>query len=244
MLRLLILLLALAAPAAGYLQMSLGLGQTPAEFAADSDANLKVATYAFGIWGVIYAGLLAYGIYQLLPGTPRTPFLRRMAVPSALALAGIAAWIFAAAYDIEWLTIVLIAGSAAVLIGPLMAAGPGADGATGRERLFVAWPLGLLAGWLTIASAANVLTVLTGNGQLPDIPVGWGVVTVGLVAVIALWVLARLRHLAYPIPIVWGLAAVYVAEQDRNPPLALSAAIAAVILALAAAWFVSRRKRA
>ena len=55
---LLILLTALGAIAAGYAQVALSIGQTPAEFAADSDATLKVATWAFAIWGVIYLGLV------------------------------------------------------------------------------------------------------------------------------------------------------------------------------------------
>lgn len=246
MTRLLILLATLAAPVAGYLQMSMGIGQTPAEFSADSDSALRVAGWAFSIWGLIYAALLAYGIYQVLPGTPRTPFLKRMGAPSLLALAGITAWIFAAAYDIEWLTIVLIVGSTAALIVPLTAAGPTQDGASGRERLFVAWPLGLLAGWLTIASAVNILTVLNGNGQLPAAlePGQWALAAVGLVVVIALWVTARTRLPAYPLPIAWGLAGVWAAEQARNPDLSLAAAIAGGALLLLAAWaaFGGRRR--
>lgn len=243
MTRLLILLAALAAPAAGYLQIALGIGQTPAEFSADSDASLRVATWAFTIWGVIYAGLLAYGVYQLLPRTPRTPFLKRMAWPSLLAMVGIAAWIFAAAWDVEWLTIVLIVGSAAALIVPLTAAGPDLDGASAWDRRLAAWPLGLLAGWLTIASAANILTVLTGNGQLPEFlpPTGWALATVAVVALIAVWVITRTRLLAYPIPIVWGLAGVFAAEQSRNPTLAWTAAGAAAVLAVFALANLRRR---
>ena len=157
-----------------------------------------------------------------------------MALPSLVAMSGIAAWIFAAAWDIEWLTIVLIAGSAAALIAPLAAAGPSLDGAAGWERRLAAWPLGLLAGWLTIASAANIVTVLTGNGQFPDLlPVNaWVLGAVGVVVLIALWVVARTRLLAYAIPIVWGLTAVFAAEQVRNPTLAFTAAGGAALLAL------------
>ena len=43
LLRLFILIAALAAPLAGYAQIALGVGQTPAEFAADSDAALTPA---------------------------------------------------------------------------------------------------------------------------------------------------------------------------------------------------------
>ncbi len=234
LLGLLILLAALGAIAAGYAQVALGIGQTPAEFAADSDATLKVATWAFAIWGVIYLGLVIYAVYRLV--APGTAFLRRMAWPSLAAMIGIGTWIFAAAWDLEYLTIVLIVGSAASLIVPLMAAGPTLDGAEGRQRLLAAWPLGLLAGWLTIASAANILTVLTGNGQLPAFlsPTGWAIAAVVLVILIAVAMLRATRLFAYAIPIIWGLAGVFAAEQARNPTLAWTAAAAGAGLLLLA----------
>lgn len=138
----------------------------------------------------------------------------------------------------------LIVGSAAVLIAPLTAAGPRLDGATKRERLLVAWPLGLLAGWLTIASAVNILTVLSGNGQLPAFLPGpaWALAAVGAVVAIALGVLARTRLLAYPVPVVWGLAGVFGAEQGRNPDLAWTAAGAAALLFVAGLWLAFRRR--
>ncbi len=65
--RLIVLATVIFAIAISQIQMVMGWGQTAAEFAADSDTTLKVAGYAFAIWGVIYAGLLVYAIRQDLP---------------------------------------------------------------------------------------------------------------------------------------------------------------------------------
>lgn len=243
--RILVLLAAVFAVLAGYAQTALNIGQTPAEFSADSDATLRVAGYAFSIWGVIYLGLIAYGVYQVWPKTPETPLLRRLAWPSVMALVGIAVWIFAAAFDWEGMTIALIVGSAVVLILPLMSLGSDMAAAPLRERALVVWPLGLLAGWLTIASSVNILTVVTGNGMLPAAlpPTGWAILAVAVVVGVALLVTARTRLLAYPIPIVWGLIAVFAAEQQRNPTLAFTAMGAAILLAIAAVVLVFRLKR-
>ncbi len=67
---------------AAYGQMGLGLGQTAAEFSADSDATLKVAGWAFSIWGIIYLGLLAYAVRQALPQTGESPLIHRLGWPS------------------------------------------------------------------------------------------------------------------------------------------------------------------
>ena len=41
---------------------------------------------AFAIWSVIYAGLIAYAIWQLLPAQTRAPRHRRLGYPIALSL--------------------------------------------------------------------------------------------------------------------------------------------------------------
>src|SRR5690606_36947407 len=76
--RVLVLVLAFAAVLVGYGQMALGLGQPPAEFADDGDEVLRVAGYAFSIWGLIYLALVAHGVWQALPRTPERPLVRRL----------------------------------------------------------------------------------------------------------------------------------------------------------------------
>jgi len=94
----------------------------------------------------------------------------------------------------------------------------------------------LLAGWLTIAAPVNLITVVTGNQALPDIlpPTLWAILAVVTVSVIALLVTARLRQIAYALPISWGLLGVFVAEQPRNDLLAYIALAAAVAVLVAA----------
>ena len=83
-------------------QMGLGWGQSAAAFAADSDATLKVAGWAFAIWGLIYLGLLIYAVRQALPQTGESDLIHAFGWPSVLAFAGIGLWIVAAAFD--WAT--------------------------------------------------------------------------------------------------------------------------------------------
>jgi hypothetical protein len=101
----------------------------------------------------------------------------------------------------------------------------------------------MLAGWLTIASAINLLTVLTAYGVITGATAAaWATFGIAGVVVIALGVLWRLRHLAYGLPIAWGLAAVWVAERSAKPPVALAAAIGAAIV-LTASLAAGIRKR-
>lgn len=237
--RLIVLGAALFAVIIGQAQMALGWGQTAAEFAADSDATLKVAGYAFAIWGVIYLGILVYAVRQVLPQTGESLLIDRFGWPSALAFAGIGLWIVAAALDAELATVVLIFGSLAALLVPLLRNAGAIRGLPTRERdrWMVVWPLALLAGWLTVAAPLNLITVATGNGDLPPAlsPTMWAMIAIAVVGVVALAVTQRIRTVAYAIPVAWGLLGAFVAEQPRNPALAyfaLGAAVAVLIGAI------------
>ena len=217
------------------IQMIFRLGLSPAEFGTAGDGTLRAAAYAFGIWTLIYAGLIAYAAYQALPKTRDTRVLRALAWPSVVAISGSALWIVAAALDSKWM-------SAAIILACAASAIMGLDRAARQEpepgeRLFVLWPLGLLGGWLTIASAINILNVLTAKGVItPDnatvAGLGGVMVVIALGGVLAL----RMRVAAYPLPISWGLVAVFAAERAHHPWGAWLAIIGACALAVIAGF--------
>jgi hypothetical protein len=236
--RLIVLSATVFAIVVGQTQVLLGWGQSPAEFSADSDATLRVAGFAFAIWGVIYLWLLVYAVRQALPQTGESQLIQRFGWPSVAALLGIGWWVVAAAFDWEAATIVLIFGALAALLIPLLAnagairALPRGD----RDRWMTVWPLALLAGWLTVAAPLNLITVVTGNEALPEMlsPTAWAILAVVVVAAVALVVTLRLRTMAYGLPIAWGLLGAFVAEQPRNPLLSWVTLAAAVAVLLGA----------
>jgi hypothetical protein len=224
---------AIATPAS---QALLGYGLSASEFASQGDGTLRAAGWAFSIWSLIYAGLVAYGIYQALPRNRANPLLDDVGLPSAAAIAGCGAWILASAFDLRWLSVAIIVGSAAILtLGLVKARRRGRAPARG-DRLFVWWPLGLLAGWLTIAASINIITVLTAEGLLdaPARPAALaGVAVVVLAAVLGL----RATNLAaYGLPIAWGLTAVWAAEMAAKGEVALAALAGAVLVGAYALW--------
>lgn len=235
-----VLLAAIVAIAAPSLIYATDFGLSAAEFAMDGDETLRAEGYAFSIWGLIYAALAAYAIYQSLPATANGRWLDRLAWPSVLAMTGCGLWLYASALDAKFATVVIIATSAAALIWGFWSGGD-VGKASWRQAAFILWPLGLLAGWLTIATAINVLTVLTAYGAItPESAPVWAGAGVLLVTLTGLVITNRTRLLAYPLPIAWGLAAVYVAERGDKPAIAMAAAAGATLL-LAFALFRTLR---
>ena len=110
-----------------------------------------------------------------------------------------------------------------------------------RRWLLVGLPVGLLAGWLSAATFANLSTALEAGRAEP-----WpGAVWLGLIggaAVFAAAVLVRVRgQPAYAAAVVWALVAVAVANRTEGNPTAVQTAVAGLLLA-ALATLVGRSR--
>lgn len=232
--RLCVLLAAIVAIGASVLQATGILGLTPAEFSNPGASTVRAASYAFAIWGLIYAGLLVYAVYQLVPGWASETILRRFGWPSAVSMMAIGVWLVAAGANWRWATVGLIALAAISLIMPLARR---SDPMGRRDALLVETPLGLLAGWLTIATGLNLITVLTAEGLVRAEAATWWALA-GLLASVVVTALVywRGRVFAYPLPVIWGLIAVYMAERDDSPEVAWFALAAASALAVLVFW--------
>ncbi|MDO8325068.1 MAG: hypothetical protein Q7T23_19270 [Phenylobacterium sp.] len=228
---------AIAIPA---VQATQDIGLSAAEFAGQGNQTLRAAGYAFSIWGLIYLGLAVYALYQVSVA-PESPTLQVLAWPSAVAIAGCGAWILASAFNAQWLSVAIIVVSAATLIWGLMRARAAAPQPPTRDKLLIVWPLSLLAGWLTIASAINILTVLTAQGIISP-ALSWAVIGITVVLTVGGLVGWRLRSPVYLAPIAWGLIAVYVAEQADKPVAAWLAAGAALVLVAEALAMLRKRR--
>jgi len=228
--RICVVVAAVVAVGAAGLQATGVLGLTPAEFAAQGASTVRAASYAFGIWGLIYAALLVYAVYQLVPGWAADSTLERFGWPSAVAMLAVGVWLVAAGANWRWATVALIAVAALAVCVPLASSrehiGP-------RDELMVVTPLALLAGWLTIATGLNAITVFTAEGLVSPGPATWWALG-GLATSVAgtLIVFVRGHVLVYPVPVIWGLVAVFVAERGDRPQAAWFALAMAVLMAV------------
>ena len=232
--RLIVLAAAAFAVIVPAVQIFADLGLSQAEFAAQGDSTLRVEGYAFSIWSLIYAGLIAYAVRQALPQTGESLLLRRMGWPSAAAFFAIGVWIFVAALNLQIVSVVVIFAALVSLLTPLLACSGvvRALSPTDRDRMLLVWPLAALAGWLTVAAPLNLINTATALGALPDVlpPAGWAIVAVAVVTAVGLATTAALRTLAYPLPIAWGLLGAFAAEQADQPVVAFTALGGAVVL--------------
>ncbi len=201
------------------------------------------AGYVFSIWGVIYIGLIAFAIFQALPAQRENPRLR--ATGWWIALGGLAnsVWIFLWHYLQFPLTLIAMLVLLATLIITYLRLGTGRTKVSAAETWAVCVPFSIYLGWITVATAANVTSLLDylkwdGFGIAPEI---WMGIVLAAVLVIATLMAFTRRDVAYALVLLWALAGIGVKH----------AAVAAVViptwivfglvaLTLAAAFFWRR----
>jgi hypothetical protein len=168
------------------------------------------AGYVFSIWGLIYVGLIAFAIYQALPAQRENPRLR--ATGWWVALGGVAnsAWIFLWHYEQFPLTIFAMLVLLATLIVTYLRLGIGGTSVSPAETWAVRVPISVYLGWITVATVANVTSLLDylkwdGFGIAPET---WMLIILAAVLVIAVLMNFTRRDVGYALVILWALAGI------------------------------------
>ncbi len=202
------------------------------------------AGYVFSIWGLIYLGLIAFAIFQALPSQRENPRLRK--VGWWIALGGLAniAWIFLWHYEQFPLTVIAML----VLLGSLILTYLQLDIGRGKVSTSEKWmaylPFSIYLGWITVATVANITSVLDylkwdGFGISPEI---W--MSIVLLAVLGIAILMNFnrRDVAYAAVILWALAGISI-KFASIPAVAIPTWITFgfVALTLILALFLPRR---
>ena len=202
---------------------------------------------AFAIWTPIYAGLLAYAVWQLLPAQKADVRQRRLGYPIAASLLLNAAWILSVQFDLLYLSVPIIVLLLVVLVWTMrimLQTRP----KNRLEVVLVDATMGLYLGWVCVATAANVAAVLVvagfnGFGVSPDL---WAVAVISVAGVVGVLLSLYDRGRWAPtLAITWGLAWVAVARLTGEP-LSVAAGITAlvcVLLVIAATAFAGVRAR-
>ncbi|WP_323786360.1 hypothetical protein [Thalassovita sp.] len=166
------------------------------------DPPVQPAGYAFSIWGVIYLGLIAGGLYGLLRA-PDHPDWAAMRPALAVSL-GVGTFWIAAANASPLLATGMILVMAASAIRAMLRSG------SDTPWLLVR-PIALYAGWLTAASGVGTGVVLGGYGILSAQSAAFLCLSAVLVVALAVQT-RRPGEWAYPAAVVWALIGVIIAN--------------------------------
>jgi benzodiazapine receptor len=220
-------------------------GQTTGEISDRFDVYFVPAGYVFSIWGLIYMALVAFAIYQALPAQRENPRLRRVGYLFVLSCMANIGWLFLWHYEFFPLTLAAMLSLLLLLIAIYLRLEIGRAQVPATEKWLVHIPFSIYLGWITVATIANVTSVLdylnwSGWGVSPE---AWTVIMLIAGAGIASAVSLTRGDIAYMLVIIWAFAGIAV-KHVGTPVVATTAwATAALVTAMliAGAFLHSRQ---
>ncbi len=202
------------------------------------------ANYVFSIWSVIYLGLIAFTVYQVLPAQQDNERLRQIRGPFILNCVFNSLWIFAWQYLFTNFSIFLMLGILLTLIVIYERLGTGRTAVSPLESWLVRLPFSLYLAWITVATVANTSAALynlnwSGWGLSDAL---WTAIAIGAATLITLLMILRRRDAVFGLVAIWAFFGIYVANAQLRL-VALSAIFAVLLVALALLTSLLRRNR-
>lgn len=210
--------------------------------ALDEDGSyLAPASPAFSIWSAIYLGLIAYTVWQALPGQRTNSRQRAIGWWIALTMVLNGLWLVLAQFTTLLATVIgivvlLVALGLTFRISVLTRV----SGAGVADALLIDGVTGLHLGWVTLATVANVTAWLTqlAPAGAGDAATGWGIAVLVVVGLIGLAIdVASGGRVAPALALAWGLSWLAVARLTGEPEsvgIGVTAIVVAVVVLLGA----------
>jgi len=226
--------------------LGLDWDEGPARQTDRFDVYFVPAGYVFSIWGVIYLGLAAYVIYQALPAQRDNPRLNRVGYWFVLSSIANVTWLFLWHYEQFVLSLFAMIAILLSLIVIYSRLEIGRTVVSLAERWFVRVPFSIYLGWITVATIANVTSVLdfvnwSGWGVSPEV---WTVIMLVAAGIIAAAVSLTRRDAAYLLVLVWALVGIAVKHAltpvVSNTSWIITGFVGLMIIVAAVAYFRSR----
>lgn len=201
------------------------------------------AGYVFGVWSLIYLGLLAFVVYQALPAQRENERLRQIGSWVIASNLLNAAWILVWHYNLVALSLLVMASLLGCLLMIYTRLDRERSTVRGVQRWLVNTTFSLYAGWITVATIVNVSVALISagwdgfgiSGEL------WSVALLVIATIIGALVALPRRDWVYASVLVWSF--IGIGNKFATLPLLANAAYVAaavvsviVLLSLVRDW--------
>lgn len=222
-------------------------GNTVGSLSDDYDNLFTPAGYAFSIWGLIFIGLIAHGIFQVRRAfsAGEDGFIAQIGPWLLIANLANIAWVWFWLNEVTWLSVILMLVILVSLIVCIVRLDMEMWDAPLYTIIFVWWPIAFYSGWIAVATIANISAYLAKLGWAggPFSELTWTIIVIVVAVAVNLFMIAARNLREFAFVGAWALAAIAVRHWGSIPALQWTALIGAIILAVAGAahGFMNRR---
>ena len=210
-----------------------------------SDILITPANYAFAIWGIIYLGLISFGVYQVLPAQKNNPLLRQIGYKIAISSIAQIVWVICFLYRQYAFSFIAMLGIllpliAAYLCLPFLRT-------TIKQKWLIRIPISIYLSWIVLATILNGAIALESwqwSGWGIDSQI-WTIVMLSIAAFITHLVAIPRLDFAYAIVFIWGSIAISIKNSDYLviSGTAIGLSIALVVLLLSFSFYAPIEQR-
>jgi hypothetical protein len=201
--------------------------------------------WSFFIWFVLYAGCIAYGIYQALPAQREKALLRHVGFYTASAFIGVTVYALVAQFGgSDWILIGVFIWIFASLLYAIFRLTEDKSHLSQIETCVVFAPISLLTGWVSIAILVNIAAALKTSGIIPAgaIETAFSLLMLLIACIIASGIIRISEGNAwYAFPVIWGLIGVVIANLGEQSNLVVAGFAAFVGLVLLGVLVIVRK---
>jgi hypothetical protein len=223
-----------------YLANAMGIqGNTIGSLSSEYANLFTPAGYAFSIWGPIYLGLLALGIYQVRKvffDRKGDEFVLQMGPWLIITNLANGAWVWVWLSEYPGLSVILMILMLVSLILVILRLNMERWDAPFSLIAWVWWPICLYSGWIAVATIANLAAYLSKTGwQFLFSEITWTLIMILLAAGVNLFMVINRNMREFAVVGAWALVAVSVRHWDSIPSLQWTALVGALVLVVAVA---------
>jgi len=231
-----------------FLQVS-NFGTSVAERSATSQTPLIPAPYAFSIWGVIFFLSVVYAIYQVLPKNKKNSLLRKVGFFTAGAFFGNTLWQCVATlitFNYPTALIIILITTFCLVALFRLHEHKRKNKLSSKELWCVYVPISMLAGWVNIATFANISSVLK---QLQFNYFGlsetiFSIILLALATLCTSLVVYKIKgNLVYSLTLVWAFVAIIIANMTRSQNNSLILSTVFAIISILLVNFLSEKEK-
>lgn len=197
------------------------------------------ASYAFVIWGLIYLLLIGFVFYQgksLFSSNKNSDsVVLQIGWWFVISCIANSSWVFLWLYGETGISCIFILLLLFSIMQIIFRCRLELDLEPFSKMLFVAWPFTIYAGWVTVASIANISAYLTkinwdGFGFAPD---HWAIIMIIIAVTINIWAIYSRNLREFAMVGAWALIAIAIRNEATYENVSIVAYIGAISLFIA-----------